>query len=173
MDSARLLCKYSDQIGRERAEGWCVEVLQVSARGDYAVRTLVALALTTTSGPRKGDRLAAEQGIPYRFLEVVLADLRAAGLVQARRGHQGGYWLGRLPEDITVLEVLDAIGAMGEAPARPPVTTGRDDPTDVDARGIAEAADVLWSELVRTNRAMLAKVTIADLARRSAIAAST
>lgn len=142
-------------------------MLQVSARGDYAVRTAIALALTAPDGPRKGDRLAAEQAIPSRFLEVVLADLRAAGLVQARRGHQGGYWLARPAEDVTVLDVLDAVGGVGEAPTRAPVTTERDDPTDVDARGIATAADVLWSELVRTNRAMLAKVTIADLARRS------
>ena len=68
--------------------------MRVSAKADYAVRAVVELA-AAGKGPVKGDRIAKAQGIPLRFLENILGELRHAGLVRSQRGAEGGYWLAR------------------------------------------------------------------------------
>jgi len=68
--------------------------MRVSAKADYAVRALVELA-GAGEGPTKGERIAQAQGIPPKFLENILLDLRRAGLVDSMRGAEGGYWLAR------------------------------------------------------------------------------
>ena len=74
------------------------DAVQISARGDYAVRAAVALAVAY---PRtvSAQALAAEQEMPRKFLETILADLRRAGLVQSTRGVDGGYALSRPPAE--------------------------------------------------------------------------
>jgi Rrf2 family protein len=94
--------------------------VQISARADYAVRALLSLAAAepvTVSALS----LAAEQQLPRKFLEAILADLRRAGLVRSQRGPDGGYRLPRPPAEITLGEVLRAIdgplaGVRGERP---------------------------------------------------------
>ena len=56
-----------------------------------------------------GPVLAAEQGLPLKFLEAILADLRRAGLVRTRRGPVGGYAKARSADQITVGEVVRAV----------------------------------------------------------------
>ena len=72
--------------------------MRVSAKADYAVRAAIELASGFDSGPMKGDQIAAAQDIPVRFLENILGDLRHHGLIESRRGAEGGYWLSRPPE---------------------------------------------------------------------------
>ncbi len=81
--------------------------MQISARGDYAVRAAIALAVAY---PRtvSAQALAVEQQMPRKFLETILADLRRAGLVHSTRGVEGGYTLARPPGEIAVAEVLRA-----------------------------------------------------------------
>ncbi len=69
--------------------------MRVTAKVDYAVRAAVVLANAAAVGtaPVKGDRIREEQGIPFRFCENILGELRQAGLVRSRRGAEGGYWL--------------------------------------------------------------------------------
>ena len=71
--------------------------MRISAKADYAVRAAVQLA-ASADGPTKGDAIAQSQGIPLKFLENILGDLRQAGLVRSQRGSDGGYWLNRPPE---------------------------------------------------------------------------
>ncbi len=56
-----------------------------------------SLAAAGEGGPVKGERLAEAQDIPLQFLEHILLELKHAGLVRARRGAKGGYWLARPP----------------------------------------------------------------------------
>ena len=81
--------------------------VQISAKADYAVRALTELA-AQGGGPVKGERLAAAQQIPPKFLEAILAQLRQAGLLQSRRGAEGGYWLARPPAEISIADVIRA-----------------------------------------------------------------
>src|SRR5262245_32037357 len=81
--------------------------MQVSARGDYAVRAALGLA-AAYPGSQSAQALADEQAMPHKFLEAVLSDLRRAGLVRGRRGADGGYVLARSPQEITVGAVLRA-----------------------------------------------------------------
>ncbi len=60
-------------------------------------------------GPVKGDHIAQAQGIPLKFLENILLELRHAGIVQSQRGERGGYWLARPPTEITLAEVIRAV----------------------------------------------------------------
>ena len=58
--------------------------MRVSAKADYAVRAAIELAVAAGEGPVKGERVASAQGIPPKFLENILLDLRHAGLVASQ-----------------------------------------------------------------------------------------
>src|SRR6266545_7960376 len=82
--------------------------MRVSAKADYAVRAAVELA-AAESPPVKGERIAQAQEIPLKFLENILGELRHAGLVRSQRGVEGGYWLARPAEEITLADVIRAV----------------------------------------------------------------
>jgi len=82
--------------------------VQISARGDYAVRAAVELAAGYPCVLSCQD-LAARQGLPHKFLESVLADLRRAEIVRSVRGADGGYSLARHPSTIGIGQVLRAV----------------------------------------------------------------
>ena len=88
----------------------------MSAKVDYALRATIELA-AAGDGPIKGERIAQAQEIPLKFLENILGDLRHAGLVRSQRGIDGGYWLARPADEITV--------AGGELPATIDALTSR------------------------------------------------
>lgn len=83
--------------------------MRVSAKVDYALRALVELAARPNEQPVKGEELAGLQGIPLRFLENILAELRNAGVVASRRGAEGGYWLARPAGEVTMGDVIRAL----------------------------------------------------------------
>ena len=97
--------------------------MQISARGDYAVRAALSLA-TAYPSLLSTQAIASEQDMPRKFLEAVLADLRRAGVVRAQRGAEGGYTLARPPREVTVGAILRAVegplaGVRGLRPRRP------------------------------------------------------
>lgn len=75
-------------------------------KSQYALRAIYELARRYGEGPIKIATIAAKQAIPVRFLEVILNQLKNSGLVQSKRGFQGGYSLLCPPKDITVGDVL-------------------------------------------------------------------
>jgi Rrf2 family protein len=90
--------------------------MRVSAKVDYAVRAGAELA-AAADGPVKGEHLARAQGIPLKFLENILLDLKHAGLVQSQRGVDGGYWLaggqpdrGRSGRVAAALKIVSRLG---------------------------------------------------------------
>lgn len=80
----------------------------VTQKSQYALRALFELALRADAGPIRIEDIAKAQGIPQRFLGVVLSELKRVGLVEAKRGPRGGYQLARSPRDITVAEILES-----------------------------------------------------------------
>lgn len=130
--------------------------MQVSARGDYAVRAALGLAAAypaTTSA----QALAEAQDLPYKFLEAILSDLRRAGLVQGIRGPEGGYLLKRSPSEITVGEVLRAVDG--------PLAAVRGlRPEETTYEGDAVHLPELWIAVRAALRSVVDEVTLAQLA---------
>lgn len=75
----------------------------------YALRAVLELALHESLKVVNSQQIASAQGIPLRFLEIILSELRQGGFVESKRGNAGGYVLARLPETITVAQVIDFI----------------------------------------------------------------
>jgi Rrf2 family protein len=133
-----------------------IRPVRVSAKADYAVRAMLELASADEGKPVKGDVVAEAQDIPLRFLENILAELRHAGLVHSRRGMEGGYWLARPADDITLAEVIRAVEG--------PLATVRGEPPDeVSFKGGAEPLKEVWLALRANIREILESVTIADV----------
>jgi len=131
--------------------------VRISAKVDYAVRAAVELAVNGDGSPVKGDRLAQAQSIPIKFLENILVDLRQAGLIQSRRGPDGGYRLARPAAEVTVADVVRA--------AEGPLASVHDEkPEELAYRGSAEPLQEVWVALRASMRDVLEAVTLADLA---------
>jgi Rrf2 family protein len=123
-------------------------VLAITSKSPYAVRALAELARSGGAGPVPIGEIARRRDIPVQFLEGLFATLRRAGVLQSQRGVKGGYSFARAPEELTVLEVVEALeGALG-----------------------AEATGV-FADAVGALRAQLGAVTIAEVAAREAKAA--
>lgn len=80
--------------------------MNLSQKCQYAVRAVLELAKQYGQGPVVISQIAASQAIPQRFLENILNELRPTGLIESRRGIQGGYLLAKDPAAITVGEVI-------------------------------------------------------------------
>jgi Rrf2 family protein len=131
--------------------------VRVSAKVDYALRAVIELA-GAGDGPVKGERIAQAQEIPLKFLENILGDLRHAGLVRSQRGAEGGYWLARSPDEITVADVVRAV----EGPIANVRGLG---PEAVEYVGVAEPLRDVWIAMRANLRAVLENVTVGDIAR--------
>jgi Rrf2 family protein len=130
--------------------------VHISARADYALRAAAELA-AAGDGPIKGEALAQAQDIPPKFLEAILSAMRRAGLVNSRRGADGGYWLARPAREITVADVVRAVdgplaGVRGQRPE------------NVTYVGAAIELPQVWIAVRASLRNVLEHVTLADLA---------
>ncbi|MGH2953989.1 MAG: RrF2 family transcriptional regulator [Solirubrobacterales bacterium] len=130
--------------------------MRISAKADYAVRAALELAASPDREPIKGEKLAESQGIPLQFLEHILLELKHAGLVQARRGARGGYWLARDPERVTVADVIRAVEG-------PLANIHENAPEDLHYEGPAERLRDVWVAVRAGLRSVLENVTLADL----------
>src|SRR5205809_292408 len=130
--------------------------MRVSAKVDYALRAVIELA-AAGDGPVKGERIAQAQEIPLKFLENILGDLRQAGIVRSQRGAEGGYWLARPADEISVADVVRTV----EGPIANVRGIG---PESVSYSGSAERLQDVWIAVRANLRAVLERVTIADVA---------
>jgi Rrf2 family protein len=131
--------------------------VRVSAKADYALRAAIELAAHAEERPLKGERIAQAQEIPLKFLENILVELRHAGIVSSRRGAEGGYLLARPPEEVTVADVIRAVeGPIANVRGQGPET--------VEYAGAAEPLREVWIAVRANLRAVLERVTLADLA---------
>jgi Rrf2 family protein len=129
--------------------------MRVSAKADYAVRAAAELA-AAGEGPVKGEKLAEAQDIPLQFLEHILLELKHAGIVRARRGAKGGYWLAREPEDVTIADIVRSVeGPIAHVQSAPPET--------IEYRGNAEHLQEVWIAVRASLRSVVEEVTLADL----------
>ena len=130
--------------------------MRTTAKADYAVRAAVELA---AAGEHvTAEHIAQAQGIPVNFLENILRDLRRGGIVDSRRGQQGGYTLARPAAEISVADVIRAVeGPLANVRGHPP--------EDLEYDGSAAKLRDVWVALRASVRSVLERVTLADLAR--------
>lgn len=130
--------------------------MHISAKVDYAVRALVALA-AEGGGPLPGSTIAKSQDLPAKFLEGILAELRRAGIVASQRGAEGGYRLARPASEITIADVMRAIdGPLAEVRGLRPEFTSY--------AGSAQSLKDVWIAVRASLRQVLEHTTLADVA---------
>lgn len=128
--------------------------MRLSARSEYGLLALIDLA-AAESGPLSTRELAVSRGIPPAFLEQLLADLRRSGLIRSTRGPGGGFTLTRPAEEITALDIVEAL----EGPIAPSVCA----PDGCGRETVCAAASV-WADVTGVVRTALSGFTLATLA---------
>ena len=129
--------------------------VRVTAKVDYALRAAAELAAAGGEA-RKREAIAGAQGIPVPFLEQILLALKRAGIVRTRRGPEGGYWLARDAESVTLAEVIRAVEG-------PLANVQGERPEDVEYTGAAAPLQDVWIAVRANLRGVLEHVTLADL----------
>ncbi|MBY8874422.1 Rrf2 family transcriptional regulator [Micromonospora sp. PLK6-60] len=138
--------------------------MYVSARSDYAVRAMLAVADAGGDPGQPGSggelvkaaTLAETQDIPLSFLQGILLDLRRAGLLHSHRGTEGGYALTRPAAEITVGDVLRAVGGA--------LTTVRGLPAqDAGYHGVAAGLRDVWLAVDGAIGVVVDRTSLADL----------
>lgn len=130
--------------------------MHVSARSDYALRALIALAAGQVDEPLSAEYLGRAQHIPQPFLQAILADLRRSGMVRSQRGQGGGWVLARDPGTIAVAEILRAVDG-------PLVSVHGLRPEAVKYSAGSEALQLVWIAARGALRDVLERVTLRDL----------
>ncbi|MGW3613122.1 RrF2 family transcriptional regulator [Micromonospora sp. NPDC005163] len=153
--------------------------MYVSARSDYALRAMLAVAAAAAAAAAEGSggggggdgggggggdlvkaaSLAEVQEIPLSFLQGILLDLRRAGLLLSHRGTEGGYALARSPDEISVGDVLRAVGGS--------LTTVRGLPAErAGYHGVAAGLTDVWLAVHGAIATVVDSTTLADLLAR-------
>lgn len=128
--------------------------MELSTKSEYALLALLELAAHYSTGdPLQIRQIAAEQSIPDRYLEQLLAILRRSGLVRSQRGAKGGYLLSREPWKITLLDILTCVEGFD--------TTVPTSATKSPAEAVIH--DV-WQEARQAANSVLCSYTLQDLA---------
>lgn len=83
--------------------------MRFSAKGEYAVRAVIDIALFGDTAPVQVKEISRRQEIPERFLEQIMSSLKKSGLVESVRGAQGGYYLLKDQSNISLIDIIEAI----------------------------------------------------------------
>lgn len=134
--------------------------MRLTARVDYALRAACALAATERAAPGSwstSDQVAAAEGVPQRFLEAILRDLRRAGVVDSRRGQDGGHRLAVDPSAVTLADLIRAVDG-------PLALVRGTRPEDLDYQGASTHLQDVWLALRAAERRLLEGTTLAHVA---------
>ena len=134
--------------------------MKISARGRYAVRGMLDVALNSRNFPTPLADISLRQGITISNLEQLFARLRRAGLVRSVRGPGGGYFLAKAPQEITIADILRAV----EEPLAPQAKAADFEVDPVPGQRIDDLLiTVLWNRLTEQIRQLLEAITLQDL----------
>ncbi len=133
--------------------------MRISTKGRYGLRAMIALARHEGDGPLLMGRIAEDQDVSRKYLHALLTALRSAGLVRSIRGARGGYVLARPAEEITALQIVEALeGPMALTEC---VVDG-----GTCARESGCAAHDLWADMSERLQAGLRGIPLATLVQR-------
>ncbi|MEA5503277.1 Rrf2 family transcriptional regulator [Halotia wernerae UHCC 0503] len=129
--------------------------MELSCKSEYAILALLEMATHHESGePMQIRQIAAQQNIPDRYLEQLLATLRRGGIVKSQRGSKGGYLLTREPWKITLLQVLECLEGSDMRTCEDEIN-----PKSLDSSVI----DDIWQEACQAANSVLQKYTLQEL----------
>lgn len=129
--------------------------MELSCKNEYALLALIELAAHYKSGePLQIRQISAQQQIPDRYLEQLLATLRRGGLIRSQRGAKGGYILARAPWKINLLEVMNCLEGSDAQP-------NERDSASHNVEGIVILE--IWQESNEAANAVLQRYTLQDL----------
>ena len=135
--------------------------MRITYKGDYALKTILDLALDYGDSPVTIYNLAKRADIPIKFLEQILLDLKRGGFVESRRGKVGGYILAKHPKDIKVGDVIKFIdGPIEPIACSQDYYSGCGDMYKCVFRPI-------WKEISQAVSGIVDSVTFEDLVRQS------
>jgi Rrf2 family protein len=129
--------------------------MRISAKVDYAVRAAIELA-SAGGDPIKGEAIADAQDIPLKFLENILGELKHTGIVASRRGAQGGYWLAKDADEVSLADIVRAVEG-------PLATVRGQGPESLEYKGEAEPLQKVWIALRANIREVMEDTTLADV----------
>ena len=133
--------------------------MKLSTRGRYGVRLMLELALHYGEGPVLLKEIAERQGISEKYLWNLINPLKAAGLINSLRGAHGGYILGRVPEAVTLREILRILeGSLC-------LVDCVDDPASCERSATCISRDI-WGEASESLQRTLAETTLAAMVAR-------
>jgi Rrf2 family protein len=130
--------------------------MKLSRTVAYAVRATLQLAKSDTTSPVPCSQLAAEGKMPERFLLQILRNLVTHGILRSTRGVEGGYSLVRTPEQISLLEVIEAI----EGPYETETSLGEGEGISTEAQAKLKEA---LSQVTNTTRQQLEAIKLSQL----------
>jgi len=84
--------------------------MNLTKKSSYGLIATLELAHASEAVPQSASRIAEQYSLPVSFIEKILHELRQAGLVHSKQGRNGGYFLARPPQAISVRDVLEALG---------------------------------------------------------------
>jgi len=133
--------------------------VELSCKNEYAILALIELAAHYDSGePLQIRQISAQQQIPDRYLEQLLASLRRCGLVRSQRGAKGGYLLAREPRKINLLEVMNCLDGADTQPDQKNTIPTK----TIEGTVIWE----VWQEVHAAANVVLQRCTLQDLCER-------
>ncbi|NEP62344.1 MAG: Rrf2 family transcriptional regulator [Symploca sp. SIO2G7] len=128
--------------------------VELSCKSEYAILALLELSLHYKKGePLQIRQIAAQQNIPDRYLEQLLATLRRAGFVKSQRGAKGGYLLAQAPWNIMLLDVVNCIEGL----------ENRDNAGNAVLTTERQVVRSLWQDVQAAAQAVLTAHTLQNL----------
>ena len=134
--------------------------MRITYKGDYALKTILDLALHYGDSPVTISDLAERLDIPIKFLEQILLDLKRGGFVESRRGKVGGYLLVRPPSQIKVGDVIRFI----DGPIEPIACVGKKYQGCNDIYKCIFRS--IWEEVAKSTAKVIDNITFEDLAKK-------
>ena len=135
--------------------------MKITYKGDYSLKAMLNLALHYNKGVLPIQELAKKGDIPYKFLEQILLSLKRGGFVGSKRGVNGGYFLAKPPENITVGDVIRFI----EGPIEPVACAKQDSYEKCKDFPYCVFKDI-WSQVYTATSLVVDTITFAELVRR-------
>jgi Rrf2 family iron-sulfur cluster assembly transcriptional regulator len=131
--------------------------MRITTKGRYGLRAVINLARTNHNRPVSIGSIATQENVSSEFLEQIFFKLKKAGLIRSIRGPGGGFVLNRTPAEISVQDILVAVG---ESRGLTPCTLRRKTQCD---RAEPCAAHDIWTGLQKTMEDYLTNVTLKDI----------
>ncbi|WP_310484114.1 RrF2 family transcriptional regulator [Chamaesiphon sp. VAR_48_metabat_403] len=137
--------------------------MKLTTRGQYSVKAMLDLSLQPSYGPASVSAIASRQHLPIPYLEKLLIELRRAGLVKSLRGIHGGYKLAKKPTQISLSDILVAVGE-SMVVDKLELDESRSKTQSTDTHLAADWVTLMvWKRLNEKLQAALASITLADL----------